>query len=123
MLLDIDGEELEINISVASVETMASKIHIKSDTQGQPKSSVTFRKGHETIFEYLMIKTKADLRNCLSKVHFHMDQLIGIRQDPRYAAEPYVVGFATNNDDAHVAGAIRPLFKSNLPRGLAAPIS
>src|SRR5258707_11129192 len=70
-----------------------------------------------------MIKTKADLRNRLGEVHLHMNQLKGIRQYPRHAAEPYVISFATNNADAHVVGAIRPLFKSNLPRGLAAPIS
>src|SRR5258705_12572153 len=46
-----------------------------------------------------------------------------ILQNPRPAAELYVIDFSIDDYDAQVAHGIRPFFEPNLPGGLAVPIS
>jgi hypothetical protein len=73
LLLDLDSEELEIYIGVASIESMAFKIYIELSARWEPKFGVAFRQGHGTIFEYLMIKPEAYFRDWLDKIHLHMN--------------------------------------------------
>jgi hypothetical protein len=43
LLLDLDSEELEIYIGVASIESMAFKIYIELSARWEPKFGVAFR--------------------------------------------------------------------------------
>jgi hypothetical protein len=119
-LMYLYREQLKVHVAMASIETMASEIHVQFDARWHPHHHIGAWKAPPRVFDYFMLQPKTDLRYGLDEVGFHTPHLIGVGQNPSPTSQPEEILLSVYSEGAHKP---RLLLEPNLPGRLSVPAS